>query len=108
MSVVSLQELGDLLEKTNLPVAYNHFKTAQNLPFIAYIDTGTDNFIADNKVYHRVIRVNVELYTHVKDSKTEQLLEDLLNNNEVPYNYTGTYFIESEDMYQTIYQITLI
>ena len=105
---MTLTELATLLEQANIPVAYNHFKDAQELPFICYLETDSDNLIADNKVYHKVITVDIELYTEDKDEQLEQILENILNDNELPYNNGGSFFIDEENMYQTIYTITLI
>lgn len=104
---MTLTELATLLEQANIPVAYNHFKDAQTLPFICFIDTGTDNLIADNKVYHKVVNVDIELYTEDKDEQLEEVLENILNDNELPYNKGGSFFIDEENMYQTIYTIKL-
>ena len=105
---LTLTELATVLEQSNIPVAYNHFKDAQTLPFICYIDTSTDNLMADNKVHHKTVTVDIELYTEDKDEQLEQTLEQILNDNELPFNCGGSFYIESEHMYQTIYTIKLI
>lgn len=48
-------------------------------PFICYLLPGSDNFAADGKVYHKISRVNVELYTDKKDLNAEQKVEDALD-----------------------------
>lgn len=50
---MTASELKTALEGTGLPVAYRAFKKPQSLPFIVYIESGTDNVSADGVVYQR-------------------------------------------------------
>lgn len=45
-----MSSLKTLLDTLKIPVAYDHFNTATNPPFIAYRRYSTSNFGADNKV----------------------------------------------------------
>lgn len=99
-------ELYNLLKSTGLPVDYNHFKTPPSLPYIVYLFTYSDNFGADNKVYQKIDNYRVELYSDKKDLVSEKLIEDLLDENEIFYDKTETY-IESEELYQVIYEIQI-
>ena len=105
---MKLADLKIILDQTNIPVAYNHFKNAQKLPFICYLDTNTNSLLADNKVHHLSTVVDIELYTEIKDERLEEELEKILNDNELPFNKSGSFFIKDEDMFQTIYSIKLI
>jgi hypothetical protein len=62
--------------------------------------------MADNKVHIPVENVQIELYTNKKDLGAESELETILNNNEIPFATTET-FIESEQIYQKIYEVRL-
>ena len=97
-------ELYSLLSSTGLSVAYNHFKSPPALPYIVYLFTSSNNFGADSKVYHKANAYQVELYSDRKDIANEFLLEDLFDENEIYYDKTETY-IESEELYQTLYEI---
>jgi len=99
-------ELYNLLKSTGLPVAYNHFKTAPSLPYIDYLFTYSDNFGADNKVYSKISNYLIELYSEKKDLESEQLLENVFDENDIYYDKSETY-IESEEMYQVIYEIQI-
>lgn len=102
-----LQELNILLKATGYPVAYSHFNQPVNPPFITYLVTGSENFIADNKVIAKIENINIELYTSIKDLEVEKKLEDKLNENEIPYETTEEW-IESENLFQKIYEVRLI
>ncbi|MCK0471394.1 hypothetical protein [Halalkalibacter sp. APA_J-10(15)] len=109
---MTLQELNTLLEATGLPVAYSHFKATDNNPvpdppFITYLVSGSDNLMADNKVYKKISNVEVELYTKKKNLEVEQKLEDLFDENGIPYETYETW-IESQRVFQKIYEIGVI
>src|SRR5699024_10673465 len=103
---MSLTELYNLLKATGYPVAYSHFNEPKGRPFITYLTTYTSNFHADNKVHQKVKNVDVELYTSKKDLQAEQTLEGLLNEHELPFDKVETY-IDSEKIYQIIYEVRL-
>jgi hypothetical protein len=93
-----------LLKSTGLPVAYHHFKTPPEPPYIVYLFSYSSNFGADNKVHGKVNNYQVELYTKTKDPTSEALIEGLFDANEIYWDKTETY-IESEGLYQVLYEI---
>lgn len=99
-----MEKLYDLLKTLGLPVVYHHFKTPPKLPYIVYFYTNSDNFGADNKVYHNSDNYQIELYTEKKEQNTEKLIEDLFKSNDIYYEKTETY-IDDEKLYQVIYEI---
>lgn len=109
---MNLNELKTILEATGLPVAYSHFVESEvdpipNPPFICYLVVYSSNFSADNKTYKAIQNVQIELYTDRKDIEVENRLEAILDENEIPYA-TSEEFIESESMFQKIYEVRLI
>jgi len=99
-------ELYTLLKTTGLPVAYHAFKKPPSLPYLVYLFTFSDNFGADNKVHSRADVYQVELYTVKKDPVIETKLEAALDGAELYWDKSET-FIESEDMYQILYEIEI-
>ncbi|MGG3924905.1 hypothetical protein ABET51_02725 [Metabacillus fastidiosus] len=104
---MTLIELKKILEATGYPVAYSHFDEQQTSPFITYLVHDSPSFFADNKVYKKINDVLIELYTTKKDLVAEKKLEDLLDENEISYEADET-FIESEKLFQRIYEVRLI
>jgi hypothetical protein len=104
---MTLPELVQILKATGYPVAYSHFPSAPTVPFITYLESSSDNFQADNRTYQRVKNVDIELYTNKKDLTAESTLEALLDANDLPYEILETY-IESEQLFQKIYNIGVI
>lgn len=89
-------------------VAYYAFPegAAPELPYIVYIETSTDNFMAGNTVYFRRTSVDIELYTETKDPAAEAALEAVLNAAELPWEKSED-FLESESCWMHTYSITI-
>lgn len=101
-----MDKLYEILKSTDLEVAYHHFNNPPPLPYIVYLQTGSDNFGADNRVYQKINDYQIELYSDYKDPETEQVLEDTLDNNGIFYDKFEDY-IESEKLYMVAYQIQI-
>ena len=100
-------DLYDILTQLNIEIAYHHFSKPVVPPFIAYYRIESKNFVADDRVYEKINRYRIEVYTRKKDITTEVLLEDLLDANGITYNVISENFIESENMYQVIYEVDI-
>lgn len=89
-------------------VAYRQWPEGQapELPFIVYYAEGSDNVLADNKVYMPRTKVVIELYSVQKDTISEGLIESALNGNDIPWEKYEEY-IESEHMLQISYEIII-
>ena len=109
---LTLGELIKILGATDYPVAYSHFTATPSTPvpappYICFLVDGSANLMADNKVYHKINDLNIELYTTKKNLVAEAKLEQVLDDHDIPYESYGT-FIESEKMYQKIYETRLM
>ena len=108
---MTLSELNLILQATGFPVAYSHFVESENEPlpappFITYLVVYSSNFSADNVTYKQFQNIQIELYTDRKDLEAEAILEAVLNENEIPFDTTESY-IESEQLFQKIYEVRL-
>lgn len=104
---MTLIELQILLEESGYPVTYSHFNSPPALPYITYLSAYSSNFIADDKVHHKIDNVQIELYTRKKDLAAESKLEAVLDEYEFSYDSSETY-IASEGLFQKIYEVRLI
>lgn len=102
---MTLKELKELLETSQMPVAFNHFKTAQKLPYIVYIIADNNQFAADNVVYHSDPEIQVELYTERKDMASETTVESLISPLFFYTKEEG--YLPDEQMYLVTYRFTL-
>ena len=103
-----MDELLSVLGETQIPFAYDHFAEGESPdpPFLCYLLPGSNNFSADGKVYYKISRVNLELYTDRKDPLLEQKLEDALDAASIFYNKTEVW-IDSEKLYEVLYQFEM-
>ena len=97
------------LEKTGFPVEYHHFdeESAPAPPFIVYFYPGSENFSADNVVYQRIDRLQVEVYTDSKDMTVELAVEEALDSLKLFWNKTDIW-IETEKLYEVIYETEVL
>lgn len=101
---MTLSDLNTLLETTGLPVTYRAWPVdmAPELPYICYLVSYSNNFGADNIVYHKINHIQIELYTKLKDLEAEGKVEQALSS--FYWEKTETY-IKTEQCYQILYEI---
>lgn len=103
---MTLAELKTLLATSKLPVAFDHFKTAQNLPYLVYIVADNDSFSADNGTFYIHPLIQLELYTENKNESTEATIESILDS--VPFFYEKAEgYLTDEQMYMVTYNFVL-
>lgn len=106
MSIEDLRIILESIQGFKNKVAYRAFpeNEAPKLPFICYLETGAENFFADNKVYTTAIIVDIELYSKNRDLISEKLIENKLADNDITWTKDIEY-IDSEKVYETIYTV---
>ncbi len=100
-----MRDFKTILEQLNIPVAYDHFNTATNPPFIAFRRYSQSNFGADNKVYEKINNYYIYLVTEYKDIELEEQLEDVLTENDIFFNVESEEYVEDEKCYQIVYAV---
>lgn len=100
-----MQDLKILLEGLNIPVAYDHFNTETNPPFLVFRRYSQSNFGADNIVYEKINNYYIYLVTEYKDPTLEEQLEAILTSAEIYYNVESEEYIDTEKCYQIVYSI---
>ena len=99
------QEVLEMMNEVKLPYAYHHFVEGESPdpPFLVFLYPGSDNFAADGKVYFKVNRLNIELYTDLKDVELEETVEAVLDVHGIFYEKSEVW-IETENLYEVLYQ----
>lgn len=102
---MELDELYEILSAV-YPTAYWSFPEgeAPAMPFLTYFESSSDNFGADNKVYHHRKRISVELYTKTKDTAAEDAVEAALDAAGIYWEKTSTH-LDDEDVFEVIYDM---
>lgn len=101
------KELFDMLKTLDIPVAYDHFNDDKtiNPPFIVYRELAVDTFKADNKTFYRPYDFELEVITTKKDTILQERIEELLDNNNIPYDTTNEIWDNDEKIYHNFYEI---
>lgn len=105
---MTLEDINTMLEELNIPVAYNHFNESIAPPYAVYYVVASDNTVADDQVYTENVTINIELYTAVKDLVLEKQLKDILNQNDLPYEQISETYIENDNVYEILFEITIM
>lgn len=104
---MTLSELAAHLKTLGIPVAYSHFNSKTEPPFICYLEVDTDSFNADDTVYKEIDNIDIELYTAKKDKTLEKRVADLLNSINLPYDKSSV-FISDEKIYKITYEVAIL
>ena len=86
---------------------YGSFKSKPPIPFCTVNFAYNNDMIADNQNYQDVGQYQLEYYNSIKYPLDEQKIESKLKELRLPYTKVET-FLDSEDLYQIIYEIQLI
>ena len=95
----------EVLQSTGLPCAYSHFKHRVEPPYVVYIGSGQDIFLADNTHYHTHNRYQVEYYYLTKNESNESAIEKALLDAGFLYEKSEDIFIEDEEVFVIYYYI---
>lgn len=101
---MTLEEFVNLFDGTQVPIAFDHFKTAQKLPYMVYTIISNNNMPADDKVYYTTPQIQLELYSASKNPTLETTVENVLDG--FFYEKDEGYLFD-EQMYMVTYQFTL-
>lgn len=95
-----------MMEELKLPFAYDHFVEGESPdpPFVVFLYPGSNHFAADGRVYYKVNRLNIELYTDLKSIELEEQVEAVLDGHGIFYEKSEVW-IESENLYEVLYQM---
>ena len=99
-------ELMEILKKLKIPVTNTEFPANMKVkpPFVVFMRSNIDTFDADNIVYMHNKDYFIELYTCNKIEEMEDKLIDLLNENEINWDYVSDTRIE-EGLYMVVLSI---
>lgn len=94
-----------VLQSTDLPCAYSHFKKPVEPPYIVYIGDGQDTMNADNTHFWRNNRYQIEYYFTIKNETNETAIEDALLEAGYIYTKSEDVFIEEEGVFVIYYSV---
>lgn len=99
---MTLQELKTRCEAQGFKYAYGAFKKPTEPPHLVAIITGTDNFMADNKVYLKNTPIQLDYTYLVKDLTMQNKIEDEILGD-IPWNKSDETYLSDEEVWQVSY-----
>lgn len=99
---MTLEELKKRCEKASFKYAYGQFKNTVEPPHLVAVTIGTDNFMADNRVYKKKTPIKLD-YTYIdKDVEEQNKLEDEILGD-IAWNKTEETYLSDEGIWQVSY-----
>ncbi len=99
---MTLEDLKRRCENQNFKYAYGKFKEPTEPPHLVAITIGSNNFMADNRVYKKQTPVKLD-YTYIdKDIEYQNKLEDEVLGD-VAWNKTDETYLQDEEIWQVSY-----
>lgn len=103
---MELSEIYTKLCTLGVPVTYLQFSKPQKLPFIAYLEAGTEIQGADNYNLYRRTTIRIELYSENKNPELERKIENLFRSVEITKD--GDVYLNEENMFMTVFSFETI
>lgn len=97
----------DILNNLNIPYKKTRFLKAPSSSYIVYlhdqVSRGADikNLIKENDI-------TLELYSYSQDEDSHRKIENALDERGIEYKKQSSYWIETEQIYQTVYDFSYI
>lgn len=99
---MTLEELKQKCKKQGFKYAYGQFKESTEPPHLVAITTGTNNFMADNRVYSKNIPIKLD-YTYIdKDIEMQNKIENEILSD-IAWNKTEETYLKDEEVWQVSY-----
>ena len=99
---MTLQELKQRSEKAGFKYAYGRFKRATEPPHLVAIATGTDNFMADDKVYLKNTPIQLDYTYLTKDIDMQNKIENEILGD-IAWNKSDETYLTDEEVWQVSY-----
>lgn len=99
---MTLQELKNRSEKQGFQYAYGMFENEIEPPHLVAITTETTNFMADDRVYQKKFKIQLD-YTYIhKNIEMQNKIEDKILSD-VTWNKTEETYLPDEGVWQVSY-----
>lgn len=99
---MTLEELKTRCKNAGFKYAYGLFKQSTDPPHLIAISTASDNFMADNKVYHESTTIQLD-YTYLEKNLEEQKKIENEILSDVAWNKSDETYLSDEEVWQVSY-----
>lgn len=99
---MTLEELKKRCYENNFKYAYGLFKEPTSPPYLVSHEIGSDNFLADNKVYKKGREIYLEYVFEDKNIEEQNTIEDVILGD-IAWNKTDETYLNDENVWQVSY-----
>lgn len=99
---MTLEQLKQRCIDAGFKYAYGKFKKPTEPPHLVAISTGSENFMADNKVYLKDISIQLDYTYLVKDLEKQNKIEDEILRD-ITWNKSDETYLSDEEIWQVSY-----
>lgn len=102
-----MQKVKELFNDLELiaPIRYGKFNQAVTPPYLIYLGAGSNNLLADGKVYASEYAYRIEYYFTSKDFTIEEKIETTFNEHKFIWDKSEDIYIQDENMFIIYYEI---
>ena len=106
---MTYEEIYAMAQEPGFPAAYSQFAEGESPdpPYLIFRTPGSHNFVADARVYRKILKLEFELYTARKDPAAEIQVEDVLDSHGICYD-KHEIWIGPERLYEVLYEMEVI
>lgn len=104
---MTLEELKTRCEQVNITYRYGIAEDGVKPPFLIGIVNDSNNFVADNKVYKKIHRVELHYIFKTKDLEMENTIEDTILNGVIWSKNGEGYYLDNE-VWEIVYTFEII
>ena len=99
---MTLEQLKQRCTDAGFKYAYGQFKRPTEPPHLIAVSTGSENFMADNKVYLKDTPIQLDYTYLVKDLEKQNKIEDEILGD-IAWNKSDETYLSDEDVWQVSY-----
>ena len=102
---MTYEEINEMMQEIGMPFAYHHFAEGESPapPSLLFSSPGENTFSAYNQMYFSFKKLDIELYTDVKNPELEKQIEQALKRHKIYYTKSEVW-IESGKLYVVLYE----
>ena len=99
---MTLEQLKQRCIDAGFKYAYGKFKKTTEPPHLVAISTGSENFMADNKVYLKDTNIQLDYTYLIKNIEMQNKIEDEILRD-ITWNKSDETYLSDEDIWQVSY-----
>lgn len=105
---MDFEQLYDLLKSAKIPIKKSNSRVKLPLPFMVASKGRSVYRGSDNEILLKEYSPQIEIYTKEKDDNTHKIIENILINNNIPFEVSEETLIADEGIFVRYYDLEKI